>query len=676
MSIRPKTRRSTGRTYETEPNLNQVYFPPVRRTVKERGPAWSAPSKHQQTITQMDLLRSFYHPNSEDEDMKSDHGDEEGEESYVSSPVGKKRRKVMPARQTITRSTRRQTITQMDPFRSLYHPDPEDVDLKSEEIEEKEDREPLPVTRRARKTAMKKKSPGSAEGMAKSQASMAKDLIGQQVPQPGLPQKRRAARLSKPQIAAASMPPPQTPLSSKKKEIPSSQSPTDTLVSARSRRPMRGYSRSPLKERSTNIVLSTPRNSARWRAKLVVADSLESREDNSPVLTRCNSKVESLGSAIHQADVDTEKLPILLVREAATYGASADDLPRDGHRRVAEVRDSVQAATRKEILDSDEDNGEDEDDKPSVETQTVLVSSSAPSIPSPNLHNTLKPTSNVTDHQPKSPTCQPDDGDVQELLNIARSSQRSKSTNQHPSQSFRFIQHAFIDPTLLDQPAPSKPILHRTDSEQASAQLFGDLRRVIEPILETETQFQGAWHSYHPADHENPNDESSNILSSPNYIQIQSSPPMTVPTQPPPLRVNTTFTPLQNSSQFKVPVPPSQAITSDITQSSPRQIRSSQAFPSFRKNLASSHIQVPSSPPSILPPSSSLIQVPSSPPPMPPPSSSPVTGRRATDPWKGFEWNGVRLTDSQLLPESLLNDSLIGPVGGFLGLSQEGLEEE
>ena len=35
-------------------------------------------------------------------------------------------------------------------------------------------------------------------------------------------------------------------------------------------------------------------------------------------------------------------------------------------------------------------------------------------------------------------------------------------------------------------------------------------------------------------------------------------------------------------------------------------------------------------------------------------------------------WNGVRLTDSQLLPDSLLNDSEIGPPG----MSQESWNDE
>lgn len=56
----------------------------------------------------------------------------------------------------------------------------------------------------------------------------------------------------------------------------------------------------------------------------------------------------------------------------------------------------------------------------------------------------------------------------------------------------------------------------------------------------------------------------------------------------------------------------------------------------------------------------------------PPPSSSLGWGESMV---RGFQWNGVRLTDSQLLPESLLNDSLIGEGAGW-GFREEGEEEE
>ena len=57
---------------------------------------------------------------------------------------------------------------------------------------------------------------------------------------------------------------------------------------------------------------------------------------------------------------------------------------------------------------------------------------------------------------------------------------------------------------------------------------------------------------------------------------------------------------------------------------------------------------------------------------MPPSSSSPLLVNRKVDPWAGYEWNGVRLTESQLLPDSLMDDSQVGPPG----LSQESWSEE
>ena len=61
---------------------------------------------------------------------------------------------------------------------------------------------------------------------------------------------------------------------------------------------------------------------------------------------------------------------------------------------------------------------------------------------------------------------------------------------------------------------------------------------------------------------------------------------------------------------------------------------------------------------------------------MPPSRSSPLESGKVADMWVGFEWNRVRLTDSQLLPESLMNDSYFGPPGVLeLDLSQEGVEE-
>ncbi|KAL2049242.1 hypothetical protein ABVK25_010509 [Lepraria finkii] len=700
MSTRPKKRRSTGRTYETEPNVKQVYFPAPKRTIKERGPAWSAPSKYQQTITQMNPLRSFYHPNSEDEDLKSDHGNEEEEESYVASPVGRKRRKILPektpgtTRNTGTRNAQRQTITQMDPFRSIYDPDTKGKDLDYEDEAEKENHAPPRIGRKRRKIELEKApGPRLAKGMAKWKANKAKSHLSQEEEQRELSQKGKAGRLSKPTTAATLLLEPQTPRSLRKREIPSSQSPADAPLSTQSRRSIREYTRSPLKERSTHVIL--PKLSSCkgpcWEKKLELADSMESKEDDSPVSTRTHTFITPIRPDKGLEDTTTLEAPHLSPNDATTEGAGAHK-PSDSRQcQGLEIKESSRIHIGREILDSDEEEEEEEYVNASAETQAVLVSSSAPSATSSNHEYVAEPPSNLIQFQLARSSTQPNNPKAQKHARPSQLSLRSNSASQESIQRLQITKHAPTDLSLIGLTTASNPGLHRTESEQASAQLFNDLRRVTEPILETESQFEGAWNSYHPAGNDNPEDDPNNILSSPTPVKLQSSASLTVPTQPLPTRTTTNFTPLQSSTQFKVPVPPSQATTTDVTQPSQRKMPLLQGFPGACKYLSSSHIQVPSSPPPVLPPSSQIqvpsspppvlppssqIQVPSSPPPMPPLSSSPVAGRKATDPWMGFEWNGIRLTDSQLLPESLLNDSLIGPNRGSLGLSQENLEEE
>ncbi|KAK3175343.1 hypothetical protein OEA41_002590 [Lepraria neglecta] len=686
MSTRPKKRRSTGRTYETEPNVKQVYFPAPKRAIKERGPAWSAPSKYQPTITQMNPLRSFYHPNSEDEDLKSDHGNKEEEESYVDSPVRRKRRKILPektpgtTRKIGTRNAQRQTITQMDPFRSIYYPDTKDEDLDYEDEAEKENHAPLPSGRKRRKIKLEKTpGPRIAKGVAKSKATKARPHLSQEEEQRELPQTGKASRPSKPQTAAALLLPPQTPRSLRKREIPSSQSPADTPLSTQSRRSIREYTRSPLKERSTHFIL--PKFSSckgpRWAKKLEVADGMESREDDSPLSTRTHTLITPIRPDKGLEDTTTLEAPHLSPNDATTEGAGAHKASDSRQCQGLEIKESSRIQIGREILDSDEEKEEEEEEyfNASAETQAVLVSSSAPSATSSNHEHVAEPPSNLINFQPERTSTQPNNPKAQKHSRPSQLSLESNSASQESIQRLQITKQAPTDPSLAGLTTASNPGLHRTKSEQASAQLFNDLRRITEPILETESQFEGAWNSYHPAENDNPEDDRNNLLSSPTLVELQSSAPLTVPTQPLPTRITTNCTPLQSSTQFKIPVPPSQATTTDVTQPSPRKMPSLQGFLAACKYPASSQIQVPSSPPPMLPPSSQ-IQVPSSPPPMPPLSSSPVAGRKATDPWIGFEWNGIRLTDSQLLPESLLNDSLVGPNRGSPGLSQENLEEE
>ena len=71
--------------------------------------------------------------------------------------------------------------------------------------------------------------------------------------------------------------------------------------------------------------------------------------------------------------------------------------------------------------------------------------------------------------------------------------------------------------------------------------------------------------------------------------------------------------------------------------------------------------------------------IPSSPPPMPLPTSSPLTTRSVKDDkedtGKIYEWNAnARLTESQLLPESLMNDSMFVPPQEWDDIVEEDFE--
>ena len=630
----PRKPRSTGNKVDSTSNLKQVQFTAPKRTIKERGPTWSAPSKFQQTITQMNP--SIYIPEPEYEGLATD--DDQEQESYVASPVRRKRRKITPAktssRKTGTRSAKRQTITQMDPFRALYHPELEDENLDDLEDKLKENNVPSPMKRKRNVSPEKAPSGKFRKRRLKQEVSEMEHQLGRGT-QYDERQHKRGSRPWQQKSSGRILPPPVTPRSQRKKEIPSSQSPADTPLSTQSRRFFRAYSRSPLKERSTNIALAKTscRDGARWRKKVEIADSLESREDESPVLMRASTSIGA--SSSENACEFGDKFSQLPMDSTITRTAALDHNSAKGQRHETEKKDSDRNISGREIVDSNE---EDDDDDPDVSLARQAT-----------LHS--KDTSLT---QQRAPDNQRHRFKAAGSSSSPQSPQQSNLRNRDSIERSGLINHISTKPTLSP---PLVPPFRRTDSEQASAQLLKDLRCVTEPSLESESQFEAGWHSYHPPT--NDNDSPPNLLSSPTTIESPSSASMTVPTQLLPPRTTAESTQSNNSAKLKLPVPPSQATTTDATQPSPRRMPSSQLFPSPYK----------------LPASSKAAAFPSSPPPMPPPSSSLVGENTAADLGMGFQWNGIRLTDSQLLPESLLNDSLIGPVGGF-GLSQESLEEE
>ena len=168
---------------------------------------------------------------------------------------------------------------------------------------------------------------------------------------------------------------------------------------------------------------------------------------------------------------------------------------------------------------------------------------------------------------------------------------------------------------------------------------------------ETESQFDNAWRPLSPPPQLSP------FSSSPNHISPNdpSTPSSTSPFKHPLLPTQT------------APIPPSQATTVDITQRT-QPLPLARDFSSSTTKKVSNRTLRSSSP--SLPP----------PPPAPLLSSSPVLTRKSPykDRWlvgSGGLWDGRRLTDSQLLPDSLMNDSFAGPPGWEV-MGSDGMEYE
>lgn len=593
----PKKRKPTVKSFNTVPNPKKQVVLTTKNltTIKVKHPAWSAPNMRQQSITQMDPLRDYYHPELDNEVLKTD----EEEDSYVASPTRNKRRRVTPekqySRKIETRSAKRQAAKE-EPA-----------------IEEQENQVILP-------------SPGVEAKAHMLRAKMSTAML-----------------------------PPNTPVSLRRKEIPSSQSPADTPFSAQSRQSLRDYTRSPLKEKSTNIdsSLKSPMKGARWSKVLEVADSMETEDEDSPPPVRVESTSGFVGSIAEPEHIAGEE-PQLPSHAFSVHVDDFNERLRAAQRPVKEIQNSSQSRLRHEVVDStdeENDNEEAEAFNAGLETQAALAStdfsqkgSGQSSKPMPT---TLRPARDEAELPPvqRNASASPDPLNAQ--TRSARQSNVENHIQVHSPKKVEFVDLASSDPPCPTTPSPLRE--RPSDPEEASAQLFADLRRDTQPMgLQTESQYEQGWTTYTPADDINSDLEPVPYSGKP--VEPPSSGVMTVPTQfiRPPISTPPKF--------YKAPVPPSQATTVDLTQPSPRNVTSSSQAVTQRssRNLPSSSQAHPSSPP-----------------PMPPPSSSPLESRKL-DPWAGYKWDGVRLTESQLLPDSLLEDSQVGPPP----LSQESWAEE
>ncbi|MCJ1224375.1 hypothetical protein MMC12_001020 [Toensbergia leucococca] len=503
MPTRSKKRKSSGQIYETVPNQHQAHFSSRNKFTSLRNPSLSTPKTRQPTLTQIDFVS--YTPNQVEEDI--DLGYE-----YEKVSQKTKRRKTMPAETRAhaapSRRSKRRKVQQS---------------IKAEEDPEEEIK------------------------------PLAQDIFKTSRPKPNAPE-------------VLMPPPPKTPRTTRKKEIPSSQSPPDTPFSAHRRRSVRTISRSPLKEKSANPHVRTPAHSnvkkrISWAPKLEVADSLGS-----------TSGVSQLsGQVLAPYRLDSAIIESKIIPERASLGI----IGIRGQRNKTEVCDSDGEFTDENAEDGAFDIGR--------KTQAVYSSMDIPSssfddqIYSALVKSESSSTDSLVSSNPADPATRP----THEIDNPA--TQPSK-------------------PDSLPNPSLSAHSPHiGSDSQEASAQLTRDLHRLTQPFLQDQdSQYDPTLQLFPP--------------SLKDSIQEEEQPqnPTEDPSLPPP------------SSN-----PISQATTADLTQ--PTQ-------------------------------------------PLPPPPLVLSSPRLERDSLVEEEWDGVRLTDSQLLPDSLMGDSLPMPPMLFFS-SQESLEE-
>lgn len=557
MPTRPNKRRPATRVYETTTRPKQTHFTPRNRTVSARNVSSSAPSTRQQTLTQIDFVQRFS-PADEDELALIEEDNR---------PRARKRRKKMP----IAPST------------------------------------PTVQTRAAKRRSMKEEV---------EQDDGAEEDCGEI---PHL-QDTEAALTMPPAIG---MPPPNTPRTIRKTEIPSSES-TATPLSTLSRRSMRSIPRSPLKERSTNtgVIRKLQPGVGKRRdfvPKLEIRDTFDNESEGSELSTQARytsiRPLDPTGFPLQFAELSQRGYS----GSGIMLGVSQDqnEKPSIYHGTPtikAEIEDSVDGDE-----EEDPEDGEDIEFSVGNETQAALVHAG---IFSDNLsiEDGLldEPTYSLKEDEshflmPKAidfgskstPVTDESDQLLEENHNdLCRERAQSVSLSWKESNS----SHQPYNPVSN----PITPSKSRSYSLEASAQLSNELQHLTQPQnhrlgLETESQFENAFHDYSPPNLVSSSDDERASAHSDGYDSYHTaSSELLLPPPPPP----------------QLPVHSSQATTADLTQTP-----FVATTPSFVQPF---HF-----------------------------SSSPLS---SSENGHGSQysavWDGKPLTDSQLLPDSLMRDSV------------------
>lgn len=781
-------KRQLTYTGQHKQSLRQSILTPrdraVQRVLKTPKSA-SISKKRQETLTQIGYVVC---PTSDDLEFTDSNN---SDRDFEDAPHGRKRRKISSEPQVaVVRQTRRSTrqANQKQPNicedNNEGAPPTEDRILVSED-EPNRDKE---KTQRLRKQGRVSKTHGSAAKQTRSSHRRAFETISFNE-DGGLKGHMLDADEKIKLSNTISVPVPKTPQpSSRRKEIPCSQSSANTNLSTQSRRSVREVSRSPLKERSSNTGdFSTGLsglNGNYWVPKLEIADSMEDNLNvNQPAIrlgpiSRFSQEIEFTDENGWRVEADSNPS-----REQSDSRQQVPDtlLVASGSGRKSvkiEVSDS-------DAEDEDEDHGDSEfrlGTKTKVTFGNFHIKSETPLRHSTCRHDSGGPIQirrNLMNPKPSGAPEQISRYSHHSARSSDRASGRQSSGSPNSSQLVSASETAATpkqnevlrsvqigeNPVIrcVTPEKPSRKGVGYSDAETTPKQIYKDQScssgspdhrlnskpstqslehqppesscphshrslsqtppsiRSSPPIfvsselspqshkkgifslprprlaLETESQFENAWHDYTPAP--TLSDEELNRESADEFQDPFTLPPQEFEKRAPPNLSDDTVLSLPKMSSQQQP------ISIDITQSPPQSPSTplyrrpspslSTSFeihnhpspilpsPKFRDSLSTTTITTTSTNPlrSQATATADINQTPPPPatsPPKPTSSSSPLADMRlALDGYAG-EWNGIRLTESQLLPDSLINGSLVGPpmMMTLGGVDEEDLEYE
>ncbi|CAF9939853.1 MAG: hypothetical protein HETSPECPRED_001916 [Heterodermia speciosa] len=635
------------------------------------------PLMRQETLTQIDWVSSPQ-PGVEEAELDYEQMAEPIPNRITASKPRRRRRK------TVLQPASQETLTQMD-FLSPFLQERGDIGLGDEDDEEGPSNSKWVASRNRKRRKVIKEEPLARTVQTRSAKRSASFRST-----PAVPLEDQGRSKSK-----TAMAPPSTPKVSRRREIPSSQSPPDTPFSTTSGRSMGTQTRSPLAEKSSSILNAAIPTTKRvvFPVKLEIADTLDSSDEKipSPTATGPTEEVSQIYlppsmRLLTQPDLDDlndefDVRPPLdpsagqfsttkIKREILDSDTESDEDMADenGHAARADLyaeqdttassvptqhlketqsipagpRSSIQA--KQEDLEQDVTPRERDDDEPDSKftTQESILESDRRVIRSLRSNKILTAES-VSETANPNPTNSPRTHDLSTSgVNISHDRNiRAASEFSIPDMTFSVAETNSPGLPPSQRSNASTPSRHPASPDSHIECIPNDNSPPAGLATETESQSQqNAWRTFSPPVH------LSQIPTSPNHISPDSpsTPAPTNPSQTPPL-------PLSQATTVDLTQPP---LPPPLSSSSPQRIPPT----SLNRNRKNHHQPSP-----------------------PPLSSSPLYSRKTPFDYSCIPseykagWDGKRLTDSQLLPDSLMDDSLVGPPGwGTQG--SDGLEYE